>query len=103
MLDEVHKKRLEEKFVDHPSALLDQAMESLTSQLSNLKVTKTTVYNLMEDQCALSFKKAHFHSKERNTPDNILKDKIGLLDRIRQVWTIIATVSSSMSQLFISI
>ncbi|KAG2208080.1 hypothetical protein INT47_010442 [Mucor saturninus] len=68
-----YKIHLEEKFIDHPSATLDQAMESITSQFSDLKVTKTTVYNFMTGKCALSFKKAHFHSKERNSSINIEK------------------------------
>lgn len=73
LLNEDHKKHLEEKFIDHPSATLDQAMESLTGQFTDLKVTKTTVYNFMTEKCALSFKKAHFHSKERNSAINIEK------------------------------
>ncbi|KAG2207889.1 hypothetical protein INT47_010873 [Mucor saturninus] len=73
LLNEEHKKHLEETFIDHPSATLDQAIESLTNQFSELKVTKTTVYNFMTEKCALSFKKAHFHSKERNSPVSIEK------------------------------
>lgn len=42
LLDEEHKKHLEHTFIDHPSATLDQAMESLTAQFSDLKV---------KDQC----------------------------------------------------
>ncbi|RCH91771.1 hypothetical protein CU098_007964 [Rhizopus stolonifer] len=56
LLGEEHKKHLEDKFIDHPSATLDQAMESLTSQFSDLKVSKTTVYNFMT-------KNALYHSK----------------------------------------
>ncbi|KAI8885340.1 hypothetical protein K501DRAFT_293549 [Backusella circina FSU 941] len=73
LLGEEHKKLLTDKFIDHPSATLDQAMESLTTQFSDLKVSKTTVYNFMTEKCTLSFKKAHFHSKERNSPANIQK------------------------------
>lgn len=73
LLNEEHQKHLEEKLIDHPSATLDQAIESLTSQFSDLKITKTTVYNFMTEKCALSFKKAHFHSKERNSPVSIEK------------------------------
>ncbi|KAI8637183.1 hypothetical protein BD408DRAFT_320233, partial [Parasitella parasitica] len=47
LLGEEHKKHLEDNFIDHPSATLDQAMESLTTQFSDLKVSKTTVYNFM--------------------------------------------------------
>jgi transposase len=68
LLNEDHKNHLEETFIDHPSATLDQAIESLTSQFSDLKVTKTTVYNFMTEKCALSFKKAHFHSKKETRP-----------------------------------
>ncbi|CAO3694473.1 unnamed protein product [Rhizopus stolonifer] len=48
-------------------------MESLISQFPDLKASKTTVYNFMIEKCALSFKKTHFHSKERNSPASIQK------------------------------
>ncbi|CAO3702063.1 unnamed protein product [Rhizopus stolonifer] len=73
LLDKEHKRHLEGKLIDHPLAALDQAMESLISQFSDLKVSKITVYNFMIEKCALSFKKAHFHSKERNSPASIQK------------------------------
>lgn len=73
MLSGEHQKHLEETFIDYPSATLDQAMESLTNHFSDLKVTKTTVYNSMTQKCALSFKKAHFHSYEKDSPVSIEK------------------------------
>ncbi|KAG2191888.1 hypothetical protein INT47_007077 [Mucor saturninus] len=67
LLNEEHKKPLEETFFDHPSATLDQPIESLTSQFSKLKVTERTVNKYMTEKFALSFK-THLHSKERNSP-----------------------------------
>ncbi|KAI7907701.1 uncharacterized protein BX663DRAFT_424949, partial [Cokeromyces recurvatus] len=47
LLNEEHQNYLEEKFISHPSATLDQAMENLTNHFPDLKVTKTTVYKFM--------------------------------------------------------
>lgn len=66
-----HKKHLEESFGDNPSTTVDQALESLIENFEGLKVGRQTVRNFMEDECALSFKKAYFYPTERNSPEKI--------------------------------
>ncbi|CEP08936.1 hypothetical protein [Parasitella parasitica] len=71
ILNEVHKKHLISFYDDNPSAVVDQAMASLTSKFAGLKIGKTAVYNFMTSECNLTFKKAHMYSIQRNSPDNI--------------------------------
>lgn len=71
ILNEDHKKHLEETFGENPSATVDQAIDSLTSQFEGLKVGKKTVHNFMVNECALSFKKAYFYPAERNSNEKI--------------------------------
>lgn len=44
---------------------------SLTTQFTDLKISKTALYNFATAKCLISFKKAHFHSVERNSPEKI--------------------------------
>ncbi|KAG1038350.1 hypothetical protein G6F43_012702 [Rhizopus delemar] len=71
ILNEEHKRHLVSFYDDNPSAVVDQAMDSLTSEFTGLKIGKTSVYNFMTRECNLTFKKAHMHSIQRNSPDNI--------------------------------
>ncbi|KAG1574860.1 hypothetical protein G6F48_013255 [Rhizopus delemar] len=71
ILNEEHKRHLVSFYDDNPSAIVDQAMDSLTSEFTGLKIGKTSVYNFMTRECNLTFKKAHMHSIQRNSPDNI--------------------------------
>ncbi|KAG2209464.1 hypothetical protein INT47_008307 [Mucor saturninus] len=71
ILNEDHKKHLEETFDENPSATVDQAIDSLTSHFEGLEVGKKIVHNLMVNECALSFKKAYFYPAERNSNEKI--------------------------------
>lgn len=53
------KSILEDDFIVHLSVTLDRAMESLTSQFFDLKVSKTTV---MTEKCSLSFKERNLRA-----------------------------------------
>ncbi|KAG1177722.1 hypothetical protein G6F70_008548 [Rhizopus microsporus] len=64
---------LERDYKDFSSATLDQAMDSLTNEFKDLKVSKSAVHRFMTEKCALTLKKAHFHSKERNSPESVEK------------------------------
>ncbi|GAA5815419.1 hypothetical protein MFLAVUS_008927 [Mucor flavus] len=71
LLNEDHKKHLEETFGENASTTIDQAMDSLTTHFEGLKVSQKTVRDFMVDECALSFKKAYFYPTERNSPKKI--------------------------------
>lgn len=43
---------------------IEQAMESLTKNFDDLKISKTVVYAFMANDCSLSIKRAAFHSKK---------------------------------------
>lgn len=58
-----------------PSAVVDQAMTSLTSEFTGLKIGKTAVYNFMTSKCNLTFKKAHMYCIQfRGTALTILSE-----------------------------
>ncbi|KAG2190898.1 hypothetical protein INT47_003580 [Mucor saturninus] len=71
LLNEDHTEHLKQEFKDNPSVTIEQAQDSLVKAFSGLAVSQTTIYNYMTNDLALTFKKAHFHSKERNSPENI--------------------------------
>jgi transposase len=73
ILNEEHKRHLISFYDDNPSAVVDQAMDSLTSEFAGLRIGKTAVYNFMTSECNLTFKKARMHSIQRNSPDNIYR------------------------------
>jgi len=70
-LNEDYTAHLKQEFKDNPSVTIEQAQDSLVKAFSGLAVNQTTIYNYMTNDLALRFKKAHFHSKERNSPQNI--------------------------------
>ncbi|KAI8076229.1 hypothetical protein BDF21DRAFT_302064, partial [Thamnidium elegans] len=70
LLNEDHTKHLKQEFKDNPSVTVEQAQESFVKAFSGLTISQTTIYNMTND-LAFTFKKAHFHSKERNSPENI--------------------------------
>ena len=72
-LNDKHQAFLEREYKYLPSATLDQAMESLANEFKDLKVSKSAVHRFMTEKCALTLKKAYFHSKERNSPESIEK------------------------------
>ncbi|CEG71935.1 hypothetical protein RMATCC62417_07578 [Rhizopus microsporus] len=72
-LNDKHQAFLEREYKGFPSATLDQAIESLINEFTDLKVSKSAVHRFITEKCALTLKKAHFHSKERNSPESIEK------------------------------
>lgn len=64
---------MEKEYKGFPSAALDQAIESFINEFKDLRISKAVVHRFMAKKCALSFKKAHFHSKERNFCESVEK------------------------------
>ncbi|CEG84661.1 hypothetical protein RMATCC62417_18430 [Rhizopus microsporus] len=75
ILKEEHQKHLIELIDENPSLVLDQMMESLTSQFENLKVSRTLLYDFIKKKYNISVKRAYFHSVERNNPEKIKERK----------------------------
>lgn len=71
IFNEGHQQFLIDLIDEQASSVLDEMMENMTMQFADLKVSKTTLYNFATKKCAISFKKAHFHSVERNSPGKI--------------------------------
>ncbi|ORZ06280.1 hypothetical protein BCR42DRAFT_496423 [Absidia repens] len=72
-LGDEHKRHLIEFIDDNPSAIIDQAVDSLTKQFEGLVIKKTVVHEFMKNECNLSLKKAHFHPLARNSIATIEK------------------------------
>jgi hypothetical protein len=51
ILNEVHKKRLIRFYDNNPAAVVDQAVDSLTSKFYGLRIGKTAIYNFMTSEC----------------------------------------------------
>lgn len=64
---------MEKEYKGSPSTTLDQAIEGFVNEFKDLRISKTAIHRFMTEKCALSFKKAHFHSKERNFRESIGK------------------------------
>lgn len=72
-LGDEHKRHLIEFIDDNPSAIINQAVDSLTKQFEGLVIKKTVVHEFMKNECNLSLKKAHFHPLARNSNATIEK------------------------------
>ncbi|CEG68020.1 hypothetical protein RMATCC62417_04357 [Rhizopus microsporus] len=71
ILGEEHKAAVV-NFIDaNTSATVVEVTEHLLKRFNNLKVSRSTVYNFIRNECNLSLKKADFHSIERNSPAKI--------------------------------
>ncbi|GAA5798206.1 hypothetical protein HPULCUR_003606 [Helicostylum pulchrum] len=70
-LGEEREKFLVDLVDDQPSLVLDQIMDNLTNQFTDLSISKTGLYNVVTDKCRISLKRAHFHSVDKNSPDKI--------------------------------
>jgi transposase len=66
-----HKEFLTNLIDEKPSLVLDEMMENLMNQFSNLQIKKTALYNFVTEKCSISLKRAHFHAIERNSPEKI--------------------------------
>jgi hypothetical protein len=71
ILTEEHKQFLLKYIDENPSAVLIEVVESLVRNFEGLKVSRSTVYNFMTNQCNLSIKQAQFHPVERNSEEKI--------------------------------
>ncbi|KAG0167989.1 hypothetical protein DFQ28_004015 [Apophysomyces sp. BC1034] len=72
-LGDEHKRHVIEFIDNHPSAVVDQAIDSLTKQFEGLVIKKTAVHDFMKAKCNISLKKAHFHPLARNSKETINK------------------------------
>ncbi|CEG71153.1 hypothetical protein RMATCC62417_06936 [Rhizopus microsporus] len=71
ILNEEHQKYLLDLVDDNPSLVLDQMMESLTSQFEGLEISKTSLYNFVKKECKISVKRAYFYSVDRNSLEKL--------------------------------
>ncbi|KAG1451631.1 hypothetical protein G6F56_008036 [Rhizopus delemar] len=53
ILNEDYQKHLVELIDDNPSLVLDEMMESLTSQFEDLEISKTALYNFVKKECKI--------------------------------------------------
>ena len=72
-LTEEHEQLLINLIDEEASLVLDEMMEILTAQFTDLKISKTSLYNFAPGKCSISFKKPHFHSIKRNSEEKIEK------------------------------
>jgi transposase len=70
-LTEEHEKLLVNLIDEEAPLVLDEMMDSLTAQFTDLKISKTALYNFATEKRSISFKKAHFHSIESNSKEEI--------------------------------
>lgn len=70
-LQDVHKQHLIEFFDENPSAVINDAVESLTSLFEGLEIKKSRVHEFMKDECNLSLKVATLHPLPRNCDANL--------------------------------
>ncbi|CEP11617.1 hypothetical protein [Parasitella parasitica] len=70
-MNDRHKAHLVDLIDEEPALVVDQMMESLTASFIDLEISKTALYNFVTKECKISLKRAHFHSVDRNSPDNI--------------------------------
>ena len=71
LLNENHEAFLVNLVDENAGLVLDEMMESLTNEFSDLSISKTALYNFVTEKCRISLKRAHFHSVERNSPEKI--------------------------------
>ncbi|ORE12625.1 hypothetical protein BCV71DRAFT_280559 [Rhizopus microsporus] len=71
ILNEEHQKYLLDLVDDNPFLVLDQMMESLTSQFEGLEISKTSLYNFVKKECKISVKRAYFYLQNRNSLEKL--------------------------------
>ncbi|KAI9301861.1 hypothetical protein BJ944DRAFT_233545 [Cunninghamella echinulata] len=50
-LNDIHKEHIVSYIYDHPTAVIDQVMESLVKQFEDLDIKKTAVHKFMKEEC----------------------------------------------------
>lgn len=68
VFNDEHKGYLTELIDNKPDIVLDEMMESLTTQFIDLDISKSGLHRFVTEKCNISLKRAHFHSVERNSP-----------------------------------
>ncbi|KAG1121809.1 hypothetical protein G6F42_012070 [Rhizopus arrhizus] len=71
ILQEEHKSVILECIDDNPSVVLDEVMKKLKQIFTELKVSKSTLFDFVKKHCKLSLKKARFHPIDRNSEEKI--------------------------------
>ena len=66
-----HKKVILECIDTNPSIVLDDMMKHLRQVFTELKVSKSTLFDFVTKHCNLSLKKARFQSIDRNSEKKI--------------------------------
>lgn len=70
-LVEQHRQFLVNLVDEKPALVLDEIMESLTAQFADLDIKKSALHAFLTDNCKISLKRAHVHSVERNSAEQI--------------------------------
>lgn len=71
ILHEEHKNAILECIDDNPSVVLDEVMKKLKQIFTELKVSKTTLFDFVKQYCNLSLKKARLQPIDRNSEEKI--------------------------------
>ncbi|RCH83993.1 hypothetical protein CU097_006764 [Rhizopus azygosporus] len=71
ILHDEHKKAILECIDENPSIVLDEVMKKLKQMFTELKVSKTTLFDFVKQHCNLSLKKARLQPKDRNSEEKI--------------------------------
>lgn len=71
VLTEDHARFIIDFLDENPSSVLDDMMEGLTSQFSDLQIKKSSLHDFVTKKCNITLKRAHFHAVERNSPEKI--------------------------------
>ncbi|CEI91414.1 hypothetical protein G6F70_002992 [Rhizopus microsporus] len=73
ILHEKHKSAILEYINENPSVVLGDVMKKLKQVFTELKVSKTTLFDFVKEHCNLSFKKARLQPIDRNSEEKIQK------------------------------
>ncbi|KAG0907558.1 hypothetical protein G6F33_010465 [Rhizopus arrhizus] len=71
ILHEEHKNAILECIDDNPSVVLDKVMKKLKQIFTELKVSKTTLFDFIKQYCNLSLKKTRLQPIDRNSEEKI--------------------------------
>ncbi|KAG1301332.1 hypothetical protein G6F64_011900 [Rhizopus arrhizus] len=70
-LHEEHKSVILECIDENPSAVLDEVMKKLKQIFTELKVSKSTLFDFVKEHCNLSLKKAGLQTIDRNSEEKM--------------------------------
>ena len=71
ILHDGHKSVILECIDENPSIVLDELMKKLKQIFTELKVSKSTLFDFIKEHCNLSLKKAWFQPIDRNSEEKI--------------------------------